>query len=118
MERDPGDSSDELISCKKSISRATRRVAGCIYSEQAPFPIAKMPRDSRLLAALRATLLQMENSTEVSPDDSALVALKSILLRRIADLEAEEAAIAEPERAPDESMRPSSPPEKRLPRLR
>ncbi|MHB1702344.1 MAG: hypothetical protein ACYCSN_19870 [Acidobacteriaceae bacterium] len=36
---------------------------------------------------LRATLAQVEQESGVSPDDPALVALKRIVLQRIADLE-------------------------------
>lgn len=58
-----------------------------------------MPTDSRLLVALRATLLELESQGEMSPNDSAMVALKSILLRRIADLEAERDAQSHEEAA-------------------
>lgn len=44
-------------------------------------------KDKRLLAAMRATLLELENAVRLAPNDSALLALKTLLLRAIADLE-------------------------------
>jgi hypothetical protein len=41
----------------------------------------------QLKNALRATVVQVEQESGVSPDDPALVALKQIVLQRIADLE-------------------------------
>ena len=40
-----------------------------------------------LIQALQNTLLEVEASAGVSPDDPALLALKSIVLQRIADLQ-------------------------------
>ena len=57
--------------------------------------------DTRLLEALRATLLTLENSPDVSPNDSEMAALKSILLRRIADIESQRDAAGEAEQAAD-----------------
>jgi len=45
----------------------------------------------QLKNALRATVAQVEQESGVSPDDPALVALKKIVLQRIADLEFAEA---------------------------
>ena len=42
---------------------------------------------TRLIEVLRATLLEVEQSAGVSADDPAFIALKQILLLRIADLE-------------------------------
>jgi hypothetical protein len=45
----------------------------------------------RLIEVLRATLREVEHNAGVSPDDPALTHLKSTLLCRIAELEAERA---------------------------
>ena len=45
--------------------------------------------DTRIIDALRATILEVEQTSGLSADDPGLISLKSILLRRIADLEAE-----------------------------
>lgn len=42
-----------------------------------------------LVDVLRATLVQVEQTSGVSPDDPALAALRNIVLQRIADLELE-----------------------------
>jgi hypothetical protein len=41
----------------------------------------------KLISALRETLQKVEQTSGVEPDDPALVELKSILIRRVADLE-------------------------------
>jgi len=66
-----------------------------------------MPIATRLIEVLRATLLEVEQSAGVSADDPALVALKQIFMRRIADLELE---ALEPitEATPPESGPPSA----------
>ncbi|SRR6266568_7534188 len=47
------------------------------------------PRPSAaLVEALRATLQKVEQSSDLGPDDPALIHLKRILLRRVAELEA------------------------------
>lgn len=48
--------------------------------------------DARLIEALRATIVEVEQQSGVAPDDPSLVALKQILLLKIADLEAQRAA--------------------------
>ncbi len=48
--------------------------------------VSTKPSD-QLKNVLRATLAQVEQESGVSPDDPALVALKRIVLQRIADLE-------------------------------
>lgn len=48
----------------------------------------------RLIEALRATLLEVEQESGVSMDDPALLALKHIVLQRIADLELSKATEA------------------------
>ncbi len=57
-----------------------------------PIPV-KMPLSSatRLIEVLRATLLEVEQTSGVSSDDPSMAKLKSILVQRIADLEAERA---------------------------
>jgi hypothetical protein len=48
-----------------------------------------LPSDLQLtIAALRGTIVQLEQSGQFAPDDAALVTLKSLLLTRIAELEA------------------------------
>ena len=47
----------------------------------------------QLVDVLRATLVQVEQTSGVSSDDPALIALKDIVLQRIADLELEKAAL-------------------------
>lgn len=44
-------------------------------------------KDKRLLAAMRATLLELENAVRAAPNDSVLIGLRTFLLRCIADLE-------------------------------
>lgn len=46
------------------------------------------PDNSRIVDVLRATLVEVEQSEGVSPDDPAFVSLKSIVLRLIAEFEA------------------------------
>lgn len=46
----------------------------------------------QLVDVLRATLVQVEQTSGVSPDDPALAALRNIVLQRIADLELEKAS--------------------------
>jgi hypothetical protein len=48
--------------------------------------VSTKPSD-KLKSVLRATVAQVEQESGVSPDDPALVALKRIVLQRIADLE-------------------------------
>jgi hypothetical protein len=45
----------------------------------------------RLIQVLQNTLLEVEASSGVAPDDPALVALKNIILRRVANLQMAEA---------------------------
>jgi hypothetical protein len=47
---------------------------------------------TRTIEALRATLAQVEQQTDLAPDDPSLATLKSILLQRIAELQAIDAA--------------------------
>ena len=62
----------------------------------------------QLVDVLRATLVQVEQASGVSPDDPALTALRNIVLQRIADLELEKASLeGKAERSPAEL--PSSP---------
>lgn len=69
-----------------------------------------MPLSSpkRLIEVLRATLLEVEETSGVPADDPSMAKLKSILVRRIADLEAErvveEAAGTSPESSSDTAM--------------
>ena len=52
-----------------------------------------LPSDLQLtIAALRGTIVQLEQSGQFAADDPALVTLKSLLLTRIAELEALHAA--------------------------
>ena len=56
-----------------------------------------------LIEVLRSTILQVEQTAGVSPDDPALLALKRIVLQRIADLElikARETTSQEPSTTP------------------
>ena len=46
------------------------------------------------IEALRGTIVQLEQSGQFAPDDPALVTLKSLLLSRIAELEALHSAAA------------------------
>jgi hypothetical protein len=48
----------------------------------------------QLIQALQSALVEVEASSGVSPDDPALVALKSIVLQRIANLELAKAELA------------------------
>ena len=48
-----------------------------------------------LIQALQNTLLEVEASAGVSPDDPALLALKSIVLQRIANLQLAKAQLEE-----------------------
>src|SRR3954447_4806368 len=52
-------------------------------------------KPSHLLQVLKATLSQVESSTELSQDDPAVLELKRILLARIADLELTSALAAQ-----------------------
>jgi len=55
---------------------------------------------SRTIEALRATLAQVEQTTDVAANDPSLATLKDILLQRIADLQAvDEAATQQAERS-------------------
>jgi hypothetical protein len=45
------------------------------------------PQSSPFIDVLKATLRQVENSTEWSQNDHAVIGLKRILLARIADVE-------------------------------
>jgi hypothetical protein len=47
---------------------------------------------TKLIEAMRATLLNVERTSGLPEDDSALVTLKTILARRIATLEIERTA--------------------------
>lgn len=47
---------------------------------------------ARTVEVLRATLLEVEQTSGVPADDPAMIKLKDILVRRIADVEAERAA--------------------------
>jgi hypothetical protein len=59
---------------------------------------------TRTIEALRATLAQVEQQTDLAPDDPSLVTLKSILLQRVAELQAvDEAATQNAEQAALES---------------
>jgi len=49
----------------------------------------------RLLNVLRTTVDQLERNTDLAPGDPALVQLKGILLRRIADLEVAAAPVSD-----------------------
>lgn len=57
----------------------------------------------QLVQALQNTLLEGEASAGVSPDDPALLALKSIVLQRIANLQLAKAEAAEPDCSASES---------------
>jgi hypothetical protein len=59
---------------------------------------------TRTIEALRAMLAQVEQQTDLAPDDPSLVTLKSILLQRVAELQAvDEAATQNAEQAALES---------------
>ena len=45
--------------------------------------------NAKVIDVLRATLLEVQQSEGVSPDDPALMTLKSIVLRLMAELEVE-----------------------------
>jgi hypothetical protein len=59
---------------------------------QSPMPYQV---STRTIEALRATLAQVEQQTDLAPDDPSLATLKSILLQRIAELQAVDAAAAQ-----------------------
>ena len=50
---------------------------------------------NRTIEALRVTLAQVEQQTDLAPDDPSLVTLKSILLQRIGQLQAVDEAAAQ-----------------------
>ena len=61
----------------------------CIYIRErlsSSIPMSSS-QPSHLLQVLKATLSQVESSTEWSQDDPSVIELKRILLARIADLE-------------------------------
>jgi hypothetical protein len=49
-------------------------------------------KPDQLIEVLRATILQVEQTSGVSADDPALIALRRIVLQRIADIELAKAA--------------------------
>jgi hypothetical protein len=62
-----------------------------------------MKLSSAATEALRSTLQMVEQQCGLAPDDPGLVELKRILLNRIAELEAVEAASEQSAREPHES---------------
>ena len=69
---------------------------------------------SHLLQVLKATLSQVESSTEWSQDDPSVIELKRILLARIADLELLGALAAQ---SPLPTAEPAATPSSNLPPL-
>jgi hypothetical protein len=60
------------------------------------FDMARANRVS-IINALRATIETLEQDSDISDGDTDLAALKIILVRRIAELEREDGAVAIPE---------------------
>jgi hypothetical protein len=69
-----------------------------------------MYSSSQLAEVLRETIRRVEQGTDVSPDDPALLELKRIILLRIAALELEETR-ASSKHAPEVPPGPDAPPE-------
>lgn len=85
--------------------KSSNLAAGFPHPKLVRFPPSMTPNRTRLAEALRSTLLELEQSVGVASDDPAMLALKRIVLRRIADLELDQATDAETVAA-DETPRP------------